>query len=197
MKRKLGLVATAGTFVVALALVLTACGGSDGSKGVASLTDTTGESSGGRQGSNDDRGRGTSEKEREKAQLEYAQCMREHGVDLPDPVNGRFEFRANRGEEKKVAEAQKACGHILRDAAPPVSEEQEAQIREAALEFAKCMRKHGVDMPDPRFEARGGVLMQMPQGAEDDPKFEEAQRACQSILNDAQPDGSSAQGSDS
>jgi hypothetical protein len=36
--------------------------------------------------------------------------------------------------------------------------------------------------------------MQMPEGTEDDPQFEEAQAACQPILDSVQPDGESAQG---
>jgi hypothetical protein len=185
MKRKLGLVVAAGV-VVALALMVTACGGDGDSKGgVASLTPTTGQNSEEGSGGNG----GVSQKEREEAQLEYARCMREHGVNLPDPVNGRFDLRANRGQEGKVNKAQEACRHFLEDAAPQVSEEKQAEIREAALKFAKCMRKHGVDMPDPRFEARGGVLMQMPAGTERDPDLEAAQKACQSILQAVEPEG--------
>jgi hypothetical protein len=115
--------------------------------------------------------------------------MREHGVNIPDPVNGRFELRANRSQARKVAAAQEACRDILKDAAPPISEEKQAEIREAALKFAKCMRDHGVDMPDPKFKAGGGVLVQMPPGTERDPDLEEAQRACQSILQAVEPNG--------
>lgn len=198
MKRNLGLAATAGALAVALTLVLTACGGSSDSDGVASLTDTTGESTTeGSQGSGDSGSGGASEQEREEAALEYAQCMREHGIDFPDPVNGRFEFRQSADEDpQKMQEAQEACQDILERAAPPpLDEEQEAELREATLEFARCMREHGVDdYPDPQFEEGGGVLMQVPEGTEDDPQFEEAQEACQPILESVQPDGESAQG---
>jgi hypothetical protein len=67
MTSKLGpaiAVAVAALFIV---LALAACGG--------------GGDSGGAQGSG--------AKAWQKAQLEYAKCMREHGVDFPDPVNGR------------------------------------------------------------------------------------------------------------
>jgi hypothetical protein len=185
MKGKLGLVAAAGV-VVALALMVTACGGSGDSKGgVASLTPTTGQSSDEGSGGNG----GVSQKEREEAQLKYARCMREHGVNLPDPVNGRFELRARVGQQGKVNKAQEACRHFLADAAPEISAERQAEIREAALKFAKCMRKHGVDMPDPRFEAGGGVLMRMSPGTERDPDLEAAQKACQSILQAVEPQG--------
>jgi hypothetical protein len=185
MKQKLGLVAAVG-LVVALALVVTACGGDgDSNDGVVSLTPTTAQSSES-QGSGDSDG--MSRKEREQALLKYARCMRENGVNLPDPVNGRFDLRANRGQERKVAAAQEACRDILKNAAPKLSEEQQAEVREAALKFAKCMREHGVDMPDPKFRAGGGVLVQMPPGTERDPDLESAQKACQSILKAVEPD---------
>jgi hypothetical protein len=195
MKRTLGLAIAAGAIAVVLALALTGCGGSDDSDGVASLTDTTGQSTGGDgQGSGDG---GDARRDREQAALDYARCMREHGVDMPDPVNGRFEFKNERRDQRKVEEAQQACQDILRDAAPPVDEEQEAEMREAALRFAKCMRQHGVDMPDPTFPEGGGMLMRMPEGAEDDPQFDEAQKACQPILDAAQPEESSTGGGSS
>jgi hypothetical protein len=195
VRRKLGFATAVGLLAVALGLALTACGGDSDSDGVASLTDTNGQSTNGGQGSD---GSGTaSPEDREQAGLEYARCMREHGVDFPDPVNGRFEFRNQRGDQRKLEEAQRACQGILRDAAPQLSEEQEAELRQAAVEFAECMREHGVDMPDPKFPQGGGVLMQMPRGAQSDPDFEEAQKTCQPILNEAEPEGPTMQGQES
>jgi hypothetical protein len=175
MKSKFGpaiAVAAAALFIV---LALAACGGGGDSEDAGS----------------------SAEQDRQEAALDYARCMREHGVDFPDPVNGRFEFRSERGDQRKVEEAQEACRDILEDAAPPVDEEQQAEEREAALEFAKCMREHGIDMPDPTFPEGGGSLMRMPEGAEDDPKFERAQKACEPILRAAQPDQSSGSGGSS
>jgi hypothetical protein len=189
MRRKPGPAATAGALAVALALVLIACGGSNDTDGVASLTDTSGQST-----TNGSQSSGGGSRDFEKAQLEYAKCMREHGVDFPDPVNGRFQFKEERGDQRKLDEAQKACRDILEKAKPPVTEEQEAEMREAALKFAKCMRQHGVDMPDPTFPEGGGTLMRMPKGMkDDDPKLEAAQKACQPIMEAARPDGSPGQ----
>jgi hypothetical protein len=176
MKSKLGpaiAVAAAALFIV---LALAACGGGGSDSGEANSS---------------------ADQDQQEAALEYAKCMREHGVDFPDPVNGRFEFRSDRGDEEKVQQAQEACRHILEDAAPPPDEQQQAEEREAALDFAKCMREHGVDMPDPTFPEGGGVLMRMPEGAEDDPDFEEAKKACQPILAGPQRDQSSESGESS
>ncbi|HEY7625928.1 MAG TPA: hypothetical protein VH761_02630, partial [Ilumatobacteraceae bacterium] len=50
--------------------------------------------------------------------------------------------------------ANKECQHFLEEASrsfdPPSAEEQE-QMKEKALAFSKCMREHGIDMPDPQF----------------------------------------------
>jgi hypothetical protein len=193
VRRNFGFAATAGAVAVALLLALSACGGNGDSDGVASLTDTTGQGQG--EGSN---GSGAaSEEDWEQAQLEYARCMREHGLDFPDPVNGQLRFRADRADQQKVAAAQEACRPILQNAAPPVDEEQQAEEREAALAFARCMREHGVDVPDPQSQPGGGELQVMPESSENDPNFEEAKKACEPILNAVQPDGQSGQGEDS
>jgi hypothetical protein len=188
MRRKLVRATAVGALAVALTLVVAACGGGDDSSGVASLTDTgqtttNGSGSGG--------SGGTSPAERREAELKFAQCMREHGVDMPDPVNGRFELRVRPRDQQKAAEAQQACRKYLEDIAPRISEEDQARMREAALDYAKCMREHGIDMADPEFQEGGGMTMRMPRGTqEDDPKFKDAQEACEPILQAARPERS-------
>jgi hypothetical protein len=196
VNRKLGFAATAGALAVALALTMSACGSSGDSEGVASLTETAGQTSD--ESSGADGSKPATREDREQAELDYARCMREHGVDFPDPVNGRFEFRATPGDEGKMEEAQEACGGILERLGPQkLDEAAEAKMQEAALEFARCMREHGVDMPDPEFREGGGLLQKAPKGAEGDPGFEEAKKACQPILEDARPDRDAPRGEDS
>jgi len=190
MKRRLIHASAIGALAVALALVAVACGGSGDSNGVASLTDsgrpTTSSSSG---------SGGASPKERREAELKFAQCMRKHGVDMPDPVNGRFELKVRPGDQQKAGEAQRACQKYLQGVAPRMSEEEQAQAREAALEYARCMREHGIEMADPQFQEGGGMTMRMPEGTrQDDPKFKDAQKACEPILRAARP-GNSGGGS--
>ena len=43
--------------------------------------------------------------------------------------------------------------------------------QQAGLDFAKCMREHGVDMPDPKV-GEGGMVMLAPGGGGDDPTAE-------------------------
>ena len=44
---------------------------------------------------------------------------------------------------------------------PTSRRHEQAKIRKAMLDFARCMREHGVDMPDPKFDGDGGVMMQV------------------------------------
>jgi len=102
-----------------------------------------------------------------EAALQFAKCMREHGVDMPDPVvNDSGDGKvggvaiqiggdgANPIDPKDLDAANKECQHFLAEAAtnfdPPSGEELE-KMKEQALAFSKCMRDHGVDMPDPQF----------------------------------------------
>ncbi len=109
-----------------------------------------------------------------EAALQFAKCMREHGIDMPDPqisddggvmvqiggAPGVGLGDAGEGPDPKEMEAaNKACQHFMEDAAAgfdPPSEEDQKKMQEQALAFAKCMRDHGIDMPDPQFSTDGG-----------------------------------------
>jgi hypothetical protein len=108
--------------------------------------------------------------------LQFAKCMREHGIDMPDPTisesgsggvmvaiggpgDGSGDASIGRPDPKEMEAANKDCQHFLADAtkgfeAP--SEEDQKKMQEQALAFSKCMREHGIDMPDPQFSADGG-----------------------------------------
>src|SRR4029450_1378238 len=132
----------AGVDTVLMTLALAACGGGGDSGGVASL-------GGSKQG---DSSTTTNSSDPEQAALDFVRCMREHGVDMPDPTSGGgINLRIRPGEQSKVERAQKACQPIMETAAPKLSEEQQSVMQDAALAFAKCMRQHGIDMPDPTF----------------------------------------------
>jgi hypothetical protein len=135
----------------------------------------------------------------EDAMVDFAACMRDHGVDMPDPVqsssgDGPQTFAiqiggtgpsTGGGPDPAVEEATTACNPILEAAQqnmPKPSAEEEAKMRDQALKFAQCMRDHGVDMPDPTFDSSGaGMIVK---GSNDDAppidsdKFNEAATAC-------------------
>jgi hypothetical protein len=57
------------------------------------------------------------------------------------------------------------------------------------------MRDHGVDMPDPRFDANGGMTMQIGGGGQqpDPDAMQAAQEACQDLMGPAPGDGDTAE----
>jgi hypothetical protein len=125
------------------------------------------------------------------AMLAYAKCMREHGVDMPDPQSGErgLRFMAPEGvSEEKVREAEEACRKHLESIEPPeLSEEQQEEIKEAALAHARCMRGHGIDMPDPTFGEDGRTVQRIGPESGIDPnssKFREAEEACRDEVPD-------------
>jgi hypothetical protein len=183
VKSKLIHAATVAGAALAVTLLVGACGGGGGDpEGVASLTDT------GQSGTGGDGAATTGKQDPQDAALDYAQCMREHGVDMPDPgPDGEIQLQVGPDDDReKVQEAQEACKDILQDAGPRLSEEQQTVMQDALLAFAKCMREHGIDMPDPQFGEGGMVTQQGSTGMDpDDPKFQEAQEACEPIMEDA------------
>jgi hypothetical protein len=168
-----------------LGLGAAACGGSPDGNGVATLG---GDGASAQQGTGG--GSGSASKDPQQAALEFAKCMREHGVDMPDPEvdsKGRIRVtvRAGRGQAdpKKLEAAQRACGHLMGGGGEgPGKLDPKAQ--DAMLAFARCMREHGIDMPDP---TGNGLLFNSKRGQEPDPsssKFKEAERACDHHLGD-------------
>jgi hypothetical protein len=123
--------------------------------------------------------------EMREAALDFAQCMRENGVDMPDPTaGGGIRLQAGPGSpnsQATVRKAEEACRKHLEDVEPPeISEEQQREFKEQALEFARCMREQGIDMPDPTFGEGGRVQQRLGPGGinPDDPRFQEAQEEC-------------------
>jgi hypothetical protein len=135
-------------------------------------------------------GADTRAKAREAAQ-KFAQCMRDHGVDMPDPgTGGRQTFKVGPGEDttpEDLEEATQACKKYQEQIKPPeLTEEQEQEFKDAALAHARCMREHGIEnFPDPTFGANGQAQIRIDKGSGVDPEsedFKEAQEACESKM---------------
>jgi hypothetical protein len=119
------------------------------------------------------------------AALAYTRCMRENGVDIPDPQPGDRGLRLmpEKGTSpEKMQAADKVCRKHLEAIEPPdISPEQEKKFQQAALAQSRCMREHGIDMPDPTFDEDGGAQIRIGPGSGIDPespKFQKAQEAC-------------------
>jgi hypothetical protein len=96
----------------------------------------------------------TGQTDEDKARA-FAKCMREHGIDMPDPqVNGgKVTIQINGGEKKKVDAAQKACKSLMPNDGKPKAPSAADLDKMRAL--AKCMREHGVNVPDPTAQDPG------------------------------------------
>ena len=191
---------------LALAAGLAACGdggGGDTDDGVASIDGDAAEQAADGGGGDGDGGGGRSgqgrDPEFEDAMLEYAQCMRDNGVDMPDPEfgdDGSVSIRAeggpgaeggSGGEDADFEAAEEECSPIMEEARPEVDidPEEQAEMQDRMLEVAQCMREKGHDMPDPEFTDDGGVLMRSgpPGGGEGGegpgPEFEADMEDCQ------------------
>jgi hypothetical protein len=163
-----------------LALALAACGGSPDGDRVASLSGE--EASGTTNGAAKEPG-----KDPQQAALDFAKCMREHGVDMPDPEvddKGRIRVRIGAGgagggarpDPRKLEAAQKACGGLM--GGGDGDRQLDPAERDAMVAFARCMREHGIDMPDPTGD---GLLMRRDGDDGPDPssaRFREAEQAC-------------------
>jgi hypothetical protein len=122
-----------------------------------------------------------------KAMLDFAACMRKHGVPMQDPKfttdgGAGFSVRGRVSPQTQRA-AQQACGHLAKTASgPPPSAADQAKFRKQALAQARCMRAHGVpNFPDPQFGDNGQATLAIKKGSgldPHDPAFQRAQKLC-------------------
>ncbi|HWF52123.1 MAG TPA: hypothetical protein VG294_15895 [Solirubrobacteraceae bacterium] len=174
-----------------LALGLSACG-SSGSSAAASPAASAGTST-------------SSANSRYQARLKAAQCLRAHGLNVPDPsANGgapggvgggggagggglRQLLTTPAGKTASAAcktEISKAFGFAN------ITPAQRQQFQQAAVKFAQCMRAHNVNIPDPTSNGAGGfgIFRSIPSSERNSPAFKTAFSACSSTLP-ARPGG--------
>jgi hypothetical protein len=168
--------------VVALSLLAAACGGGSSGAKVAQI----GTSNAARN-SSPSSDSGTADARA------YSACMRSHGVsNFPDPdSNGRIRITGgtdssgqrigvdmNTPQAKRAA---RACQKFQPNGARPTAA-QKAQMQQAMLKYARCMRSHGVPkFPDP--QADGTLEIGRNSGVDPNtPQFKAAQLACQKLV---------------
>lgn len=116
----------------------------------------------------------------------FARCMREHGMNVPDPDPGQDlawqEFEHAPGFDP----AWSACRHLM----PPAPDGQDTALPTEELEalraFAVCMRAHDIDMSDPDPTGNmtiGGRLAALTRAQlENDPGYKAGYEACRDKL---------------
>ncbi|MFW5415750.1 hypothetical protein J0910_03895 [Nocardiopsis sp. CNT-189] len=124
---------------------------------------------GGGQGEQAGGGAESEEERLQEAQLEFARCMRDNGVDMPDPGgDGSVAALQMDGKTEKALEA---CEEeVPMDEFEP-SEKELAEMHERDLELAECLRGEGIEVEDPKK----GEGMTLPADADG---MEEAMEAC-------------------
>lgn len=134
----------------------------------------------------------------QEAFLAYAQCMRDEGIDMPDPeiiedssgegaTGGalRVEIDGAGPDKEDFRAADATCKkHLANVVDGPVSRGLSPEDEEKLLAFARCMREHGIDMPDPQ---NGGMIINEegddgPNIDPNDPEFQAAQEACGDLM---------------
>jgi hypothetical protein len=174
---------------VAAALVLTApllagcAGDKDGGDGVATAGGAKPAASDAPQNDGD-----TSDQMRR-----FAQCMRDNGIDMPDPQTdgeGRVLFGGpGAGEEggtppdrEKFDAAQQACKQYLPNGGEPPKMDP-ADV-EKVRAYARCMRENGVpDFPDPQPD--GGLRIEAGPNTGIDPRgeaFQASEKKCEQYM---------------
>ncbi|MFB6714883.1 MULTISPECIES: hypothetical protein [unclassified Streptomyces] len=149
----------------AVVLSATACSGDGGGSGNGSGT-KSGDSASGTKKTDEDQA------------LEHRKCLREHGLDVAEPKPGEdgrgMTIKGGGKSKKEMEKAFKACQDKSVGGPKEITQAQKDKM----LAFARCMRKNGIDMPDPKFE--GGMAQAPALQQKDMKKFEKANAACES-----------------
>jgi hypothetical protein len=155
--------------VIAVALLAAACGGSsDAASGVASLDG--GQEAASRGGSD------AAPLDEDAQALVFAECMRDNGVDMPDPGPGQqglidaFQSVAQDYDRATLQQAISVCQDLM-----PQYAQQEHADDDWQLELAECLREQGLEVSDTPFEdAHSGAI--------DVNEFSAAMEVCRDVL---------------
>lgn len=182
---------TTASLLAAAGVILSGCGGSSSNSGVAQLGSTSSAPAPADQSTTQ-----VSPQDAQDAILAYTRCLRGEGLNIPDP-----DFSATGGGARillpragidptspKFRKAQAKCQPLIASIRTQFSPERREQLQEAAVKFAQCMRKNGVNVPDPDFSrgvGPGGGLFGTGRIDPSNPKVQKAMDACRSVFTDA------------
>lgn len=158
-----------GILLLLLIGVVSGCAKSGGTHGVATAGRPTAKATGtAGAGSGSDQDR----------MLQFARCMRQHGINMPDPQPGHgTDLNIPEGSDKSTVDAaMAACKSLLPNGGEP--QKIDPQTLNRLRQFAKCMRANGITkFPDPTdygIQADGNTSGLDPNS----PSFKAAQQKC-------------------
>jgi hypothetical protein len=108
--------------------------------------------------------------------LVFAECMRDNGVDMPDPGPGQeglgnaFQAAAEDVDEDTMRQAMSACEDLM-----PQYASEEMHDDEVMLDLAECLREQGLDVSDNPFT-------DMHAGEIDQSELSAAMEVCRDVL---------------
>ena len=129
---------------VAAAMLAAACGGSSGaSPDVATLEEGAAPSPDAKD---------SAPLDEDDQALVFAECMRDNGVDMPDPGPGRQGLidALNSAGADHDSETMRQAISDCQDELPQYAQEEE-HTQEGMLDFAECLREQGLDVSDNPF----------------------------------------------
>jgi hypothetical protein len=135
-----------------------------------------------------------------QARLNFAKCMRSHGVNVPDPSAnggpaagaggagaGASGFQSLR-DNPNFQSASQACAKYRSKAFgfANITPAERAQFQQDEVKFAECMRSHSVNIPDPTSSGTGGgfgaVFRDITSAERQSPAFQTAFKDCSTSL---------------
>lgn len=147
---------------VSLILLMAACGGRPSSAGSGGSSNTGGSTS--------------------SNAVTFSRCMRSHGVpSYPDPGSDGVTPKETPQQlgvtSFRFQAAQHDCAHLLPNGDNGPNQAELQQEKAQGLKFTRCMRNHGVALPDPASTGRipDPASVGIDQGS---PQFEAANQAC-------------------
>ncbi|MFD7028252.1 hypothetical protein ACFWAR_09495 [Streptomyces sp. NPDC059917] len=151
---------TTAALLTGMALFVTACaggvGGSDGKKDDKKESSNSASGGGGNSGADADKA------------LKTRKCLRDNGIDAPDPKAGEDPRGMTLGGGSQDSEALKKAFEKCGIQAPGGGGEVPQATKDQALKTAKCMRDHGFDMKDPEFNGNAMTGTTIPDGVDKD-----------------------------
>jgi hypothetical protein len=149
-----------GTAVAALVLLAAACGGSPSSTGAVVSSQTVNSQA-----------------------VAFSGCMRSHGVpEFPDPASRSGVPKVTPQQvgvsDARFRAAQTACASLRQPA-----QAQQPQIMAGMVNFARCMRAHGIpNWPDPSTDRSGQPVFDISGINPDSPRVSNTADACTHLL---------------